>query len=41
MTAHCVEGAGRWSGEKILEEVADNSRLSGADGARRNYSSRL
>jgi hypothetical protein len=41
MTAHCVGGAGRWSGEEVPEEVADYSRLIGADGARRDYSGRL
>jgi hypothetical protein len=41
MAAHRDRGTCRWSGEKILEKVADNSGLSGADGAQRDYSSRL
>jgi hypothetical protein len=41
MTAHYVGGAGRWLGEEVPKEVADDSGLSGADGAQRDYSGRL
>jgi hypothetical protein len=41
MAAHCNECACGWLGEKVPEEVADNSGLSDADGAQRDYSSQL
>jgi hypothetical protein len=41
MTTHYVGGAGRRLGKKVPKEVADNSRLGGANGAQRDYSSRL
>jgi hypothetical protein len=41
MTAHRYGGVCEWSGEKVLEEFADDGGLSGADGVRRDYSSRL
>jgi hypothetical protein len=41
MAAHCDEGACGWSGEEVPEELANYGGLSGADGAQRDYSSRL
>jgi hypothetical protein len=35
MTAHCDRSACGWLEEEVLEEVADNSRASGADKAQK------
>jgi hypothetical protein len=41
MAAHCGGGACGWLGEEVPEEFAYYGGWSGADEARRNYSSRL